>query len=129
MLVTRPTVKKTIVKGTILILIFSSFLDVSKIFNFLIFLALAFLTLLGYAFWKRIYKYQIDEDSVIISSFFETKRVPYSSIDEYFISVGFLAKRFHCGSVYLILNNRKVEILKDIPNPEKAEEEIGKHMR
>lgn len=127
MLVIRPTMKKTIVKGTILILVFSSFLDVSRVVNFLIFLALAFLTLLVYAFWKRAHEYTIAEDSITISSPLEKRKIPYSSIADHFVSVGFLAKRFHVGSVYLILKDTRVEILRDIPDPESVEKEIEKY--
>ncbi|ARM75428.1 PH domain-containing protein [Acidianus manzaensis] len=126
MLVIKSTIKKTILKGAILILIFSIFLEVSKVIDFLIFLGLSFSLLLAYALYKKIYTYEIDDNNIKIKSPFEKKIIPYNSIEDYFTSVGFLAKKFNCGSIYLILKNNKVEILKDIPNPEKIEEEITK---
>ncbi|BFH73029.1 PH domain-containing protein [Sulfurisphaera javensis] len=126
MLATKPVISKTIVKGTIIIFIFSLFLDISRLISFLIFLGIVFTTLFLYAFWKRIHTYIFDENGIIIQTPFSRKFISYSIIDDAFISVGFLAKRFHCGSVYLILKTKKVEIIRDIPNPDEIFELLKK---
>ena len=120
MLVTRPTAAKTIVKGTVLIFAFSLFLDFYKIFAFLAFLAIVYAMLFLYIAWKKSHVYEFRDEEILIKTPFSTKRILYSQIDDAFISVGFLAKRFNCGSIYLILKDRRVEIIKDIPNPEHA---------
>lgn len=129
MLVTKPTISKTIVKGTIIIFVFSLFLDVSKVIDFLIFLGLIYSTLLFYVFWKRVHTYILDENGIIIKTPFYTKEISYSNIDDAFVSIGFLAKRFHCGSVYLILKVKKIEIIKDVPNPEEIFEYLRKFVK
>ncbi|QIW22731.1 PH domain-containing protein [Sulfolobus sp. S-194] len=126
MLVTKPTITKTIVKGTILILIFSLFLDFYKIFDFILFLLIIYSLLFLYIIWKRMHTYEFSESEIIIKTPFSSKKIMYSSIDDAFFSIGFLAKRFHCGSIYLILKDRKVEIIRDIPNPEEAFEILKK---
>lgn len=123
----RPTIKKTVVKGTILLLIFSSVLEISpqKIINYLIFVGVWYLTLLAYILWKRSYIYCIDSDNIHIKGILTERYIRYSDISEAFVSQGFLAKRFKCGSVYLI-TPRRVEIIKDIQDPEKVYQEIEK---
>ncbi|AWR96275.2 PH domain-containing protein [Acidianus sulfidivorans JP7] len=82
--------------------------------------------LLTYAFWKKIHTYIIDDEGITIKTPFSTKFIKYSEIDDAFVSIGFLAKRFKCGSVYLILKSKKVEIIKDIPNPDEVFEILKK---
>ena len=124
MLVVRPKISKTIVKGTILILIFSSFLNVSKIVNFLIFLTLSFSLLLLYSLFKYLTYYEIKDDSIIIHGLISTKKISYEEIEDGFLSQGWLARKFNCGSIYLFLKSKRVEILRDIPDPLKIENEI-----
>ncbi len=130
MLASRPKASKTIIKGTIIIAVFSIFLKINPhtIFNYLIFLIIAYFSLFLYILWKRSYTYTIAEDKIIIRSPLKRKTVKYSEISDEFISSGFLAKRFNCGSIYLISNRNSVYILRDIENPEKIENEIRKHM-
>ncbi|MBP1357388.1 MAG: PH domain-containing protein [Sulfolobus sp.] len=120
-------IKKTVVKGTIVLLIFSSVLEISpqKIINYLIFVGVWYLTLLAYILWKRSYIYCIDSDNIHIKGILTERYIRYSDISEAFVSQGFLAKRFKCGSVYLI-TPRRVEIIKDIQDPEKVYQEIEK---
>lgn len=123
----RPTVKKTVVKGTILLAIFSTVLEISpqKIINYLIFVALWYLTLLGYIMWKRSYIYCIDDDNINIRGPLTNRFIKYNDIKEAFVSQGFLARRFRCGSVYLV-TSRRIEIIKDIEEPQNVLDEIEK---
>ncbi|WP_210433932.1 PH domain-containing protein [Acidianus brierleyi] len=68
------------------------------------------------------------DDKIVIKSPLKQKIIKYAEISDEFISSGFLAKRFNCGSIYLILNKNTVNIIKDVENPEKIEDEIRTHM-
>lgn len=130
MLVTRPELKKTIIKGSILIGVFSIFLNINPktLFNFLIFLLIAFLMLIMYALWKKAYLYEISEDGIIIKSPYSKKLIKYNVIDDYFVSSGLLARKFNVGSIYIILKSGKVEIIRDVKFPENVEAEIRKYL-
>jgi membrane protein YdbS with pleckstrin-like domain len=130
MLATRPELKKTIIKGSILIGVFSIFLNINPktLFNFLIFLLMAFLMLIMYALWKKAYLYEISEDGIIIKSPYSKKLIKYNIIDDYFVSSGLLARKFNVGSIYIILKSGKVEIIRDVKFPEKVEAEIRKYL-
>lgn len=130
MLVTRPELKKTIIKGSILIGVFSVFLNINPktLFNFLIFLLMAFLMLIMYALWKKAYLYEISEDGIIIKSPYSKKLIKYNIIDDYFVSSGLLARKFNVGSIYIILKSGKVEIIRDVKFPENVEAEIRKYL-
>ncbi|MFP3164113.1 MAG: PH domain-containing protein [Acidianus hospitalis] len=130
MLVTRPELKKTIIKGSILIGVFSIFLNINPktLFNFLIFLLMAFLMLIMYALWKKAYLYEISEDGIIIKSPYSKKLIKYNIIDDYFVSSGLLARKFNVGSIYIILKSGKVEIIRDVKFPENVEAEIRKYL-
>lgn len=118
MLVAKPIISKTIVKGTILILVFSSFLNFEKIISFLIFLLISFISLFAYAYWKKSHTYVFEDDGIRVKTPFNSSFVSYSDIDDAFISVGFLARKFNCGSIYIIKKNKQVVIIKDIPRVE-----------
>jgi membrane protein YdbS with pleckstrin-like domain len=130
MLVTRPELKKTIIKGSILIGVFSIFLNINPktLSNFLIFLLMAFLMLIMYALWKKAYLYEISEDGIIIKSPYSKKLIKYNIIDDYFVSSGLLARKFNVGSIYIILKSGKVEIIRDVKFPENVEAEIRKYL-
>jgi hypothetical protein len=130
MLVTRPELKKTIIKGSILIGVFSIFLNINPktLFNFLIFLLMSFLMLIMYALWKKAYLYEISEDGIIIKSPYSKKLIKYNIIDDYFVSSGLLARKFNVGSIYIILKSGKVEIIRDVKSPENVEAEIRKYL-
>jgi membrane protein YdbS with pleckstrin-like domain len=130
MLVTRPELKKTLIKGSILIGVFSIFLNINPktLFNFLIFLLMAFLMLIMYALWKKAYLYEISEDGIIIKSPYSKKLIKYNIIDDYFVSSGLLARKFNVGSIYIILKSGKVEIIRDVKFPENVEAEIRKYL-
>ncbi len=115
----KPVIEKTIIKGTIVLAIFSLFLEItpSKIINYIIFVALWYAMLGIYALWKQMHEYCIEGKSITIRSFMGIKTVDLGQVIDCFISQGVLAKHFNCGSIYLVLQNRKVIIIKDIPQP------------
>ncbi|BCU71024.1 PH domain-containing protein [Stygiolobus caldivivus] len=127
MLVVRPKISKTITKGSILIFLFSIFLNISRIEDFVIFIGISFLLLSIYSVIKYMSYYEISEDYIIIHNLISTKKIRYTEIEDGFLSQGWLARRFNCGSIYIFLKGgRRIEILRDIPDPLKIEDEIKK---
>ena len=126
----RPVIKKTIIKGTIILAIFSLFLEItpSKIINYIIFVMLWYAVLGVYIFWKRMHEYCIESNSITIRGFMGIKNVDLEQIIDCFMSQGILARHFNCGSIYLVLRNRKVIIMRDIPQPNTYYEIICKEV-
>lgn len=138
-LVIRPAVSKTFVKGLIAIGIFSLFLEVnlSNLLNYLIFLVISVALVLCYMGVKWSARYVIDSSGISIMPFMRAeKSISYSEIEGISISQGFLAKRFHCGSIYVQLGSRKkgsymalgggmADTLRDIKNPQEIYERIA----
>ena len=115
----RPIIKKTIIKGTIILVVFSFFLEItpSKIINYMVFVALWYVMLGLYMLWKRLREYCIEDNSITIRGFTGIKTVDFGQVVDCFVSQGILARRFNCGSIYLILRNGRVIIMRDIPQP------------
>jgi hypothetical protein len=137
-LVVRPSVTKTFFKGLIAIGVFSLFLEVnlSNLFNYFIFLGISIGLVLCYMGAKWSARYVIGRGGVSISPLMRAeKTIAYSEIEGITVSQGFLAKRFHCGSIYLQLSARKkgsyisltgatAETLRDVKNPNELYERI-----
>jgi len=115
----RPIVRKTVIKGTLLLMILTPFLEItpSKIINYLIFVVIWYALLSAYMVWKRSYTYCIDDYAITIKGPYRERRIEKSQISDCFISQGFLARYFNCGSIYVIVKDRVV-ILRDIPAPD-----------
>jgi len=126
----HPTVRKTLVKGTIAVLIFSLFMriDPSDLVRWLEFLVgwYAFLSL--YMIWKRSYSYEITENEVKIKSPLKTVTLRSDQIWDVFVSQGFLSRKFGCGSVYIVTRG-KVERIWDVKSPHEMAEKIRLMMR
>jgi hypothetical protein len=128
-LVLRPSVTKTFVKGIVGIAIFSLFLQIAhNLINYFIFLALTFGMLGMYMVIKHGAKFQLGEENVVIKRVIgKSNTVRYQDIVDMSVAQGLLAKRFKCGSVYLILQRGRgsanlmgggvAERLDDVPNP------------
>ncbi|MGC9153102.1 MAG: PH domain-containing protein [Vulcanisaeta sp.] len=116
----RPIIKKTLIKGTILLAVITPFLEItpSRIINYAIFVVIWYVLLIIYILWKRYHEYCIHEGNIIIKNPLSTKKINKSQISDCFISQGFLARRFNCGSIYVITTQRKVYMLRDIPRPD-----------
>jgi membrane protein YdbS with pleckstrin-like domain len=138
-LIIRPTVTKTFVKGLIAIGVFSLFLEVnlSNLGNYLIFLFISIVLVLCYMGAKWSTRYAIGSTGVSIKALLRAgKDIPYSEIEGLSISQGFLAKRFHCGSVYIQLRGGAkgsfvsfaggmAETFRDIKNPNEVYDRIA----
>lgn len=125
----RPTVKKTIVKGTIAVAIFSLFMKItpSNINAYLMFLVIWYSFLVLYILWKKSYKYQFNGNSITFITPLKSFTVSLENVDNSFVSQGPLAKRFYCGSVYLILG-KDVKRIWDVSFPQEMEQEIRRYI-
>ncbi len=138
----RPVVTKTFVKGLIGLGAFSALMQLSlaNLVNYLIFLGLSMGVLAAYMYYKRSSSFEVGDDSIVvrrptrlIASLLRGRlaknelTVPYDDIVDVSVAQGILAKRFGCGSVYLILKRGEgslhllgggtAERLQDKPNP------------
>ena len=138
----RPVVSKTLIKGVFGLAAFSVLMQLSlaNLVNYFIFLGLSLCVLGGYMWYKRSSSYEVGDDFLIVRRpvrFLEPlfgRRVgqteltlSYNDIVDIAVSQGFLARRFHCGSVYMILKHGggslrlmgggTAERLQDIKNP------------
>lgn len=125
----RPSVAKTFIKGVIGIAVFSVFLNISSNFvNYLIFLCLTLGLLGGLVFIKHLSTFVLGEETIVIKRFLhQANTIAYTDVLDMSIAQGFLAKRFRCGSVYMILKHGRgsvkilgggtAERLDDVPNP------------
>ena len=127
----RPAVKKTFIKGIIAIGIFSLFLEInpSTLDNYFIYLALSVSLLAAYAFTKRRTVFEFGEEGLEVRRLLrKPKCILYNDVADIVISQGTLAKRFKCGSVYLVLKRGRgnarlmtggtAERLEDVPDPD-----------
>ncbi|ACP39407.1 PH domain-containing protein [Saccharolobus islandicus] len=121
---TKPTGRRLLVEGTIILVIFSLFLEITSIINYLIFVGIWYAILFIIIAWFKSHTYCISEKEIIIKSFLGKKVVKAENFKETFISQGPIAKKLNCGSIYIILKNGKATILYDVKNPEKFLERI-----
>ncbi|WP_338604241.1 PH domain-containing protein [Sulfolobus tengchongensis] len=121
---TKPTGRRLLVEGTITLIIFSLFLEITNIVNYLIFVGIWYISLLAVIFWFKSYTYCVIGNEILIKSISGRKTVKMENFKEVFLSQGPIAKRLRCGSIYIILKNGKTTVLFDIKNPEKFLEKI-----
>jgi uncharacterized membrane protein YdbT with pleckstrin-like domain len=134
----RPQVAKTFVKGLIAIGVFSLFLEVSpaNFLNYLIFLGLSIGVLVFAALSKRASTFRLEEGSLTVKRFLQRPTsIAYQDIADLSVGQGLLAKRFGCGTVYLILKSGRgsmrvvgggaAERLDDVKDPFKVYEELS----
>ena len=126
----KPNVTKTLIKGTIGLVVFSLFLEVnpSNFVSYLVFLAISYAVLLVYMLFKRSSVYRIDSDGILVRRPYRRDiDVPYENVRGLSYAQGMLAKRFGCGTVYIELKRGKgthrawgggeVLALRDVPRP------------
>ena len=134
----KPNVKKTFVKGTIGLAVFSLFLEVSpsNFVDYLVFLGISYAILLLYMLSKRSSVYRIDSTGILVKRPFRRDiDVPYENVHGLSYAQGMLAKRFGCGTVYIELKSGKgthrawgggaVLALRDVPRPVEVYNEIS----
>jgi hypothetical protein len=138
----HPAVTKTFFKGLIAIAVFSLFLELnpSNLLNYFIFLAISISLVLVYMGTKWSARYLISSGGVTIYALLHAeKNIAFSDIEGLTVSQGILAKRFHCGSIYLqlragrkgsymSLSGTTAETLKDVKNPQEVYERIVSSM-
>jgi uncharacterized membrane protein YdbT with pleckstrin-like domain len=126
----RPVVAKRFLKGLIGIGVFSIFLEVTpaNLVHYMTFLAISLgllLVLVGIKYATRI---EISEDGLTVKRLFRAvDSVRYQDILDISVSQGLLARRFDCGTVFVLLKSGSgsvrlmgggvAEQLEDIPKP------------
>jgi len=142
LMILRPNVTKSIVKGGIAIAIFSLFLQInpSRLFNFAIFIIFSLLLVFLYALLKKANKYVLTEKNIVLHSLLRAeKTIDYTEITSLSISSGFLARRLDCGTIfvntrnrssaYIALNGGMAEALRDVKHPFKVYEIIESRLQ
>ncbi|GGM67735.1 hypothetical protein GCM10007108_02210 [Thermogymnomonas acidicola] len=106
---------KTLIKGTILVAIFSIFLDISRrtFISYLEFLGVTYLLLAIYIWWKTTVRVIINSDQVEVKSFLSTKRFRISDIQDLFYNQGILQRKFDLISIYVITKRGNI-LIKDL---------------
>jgi hypothetical protein len=135
--VLRPVVTKSFLKATIVLAVFSVFLQINPrtILGYFGYVALFYLCVGVYAFEKHSRVYTIGEDNVEVRTLFRpTREIPYSEVADATVSQGFLAKEFGCGTVFLSLKHENgpvmmfgggsAEALKDVAHPHQVSSDI-----
>ncbi len=119
------SIEKTLIKITILVAIFSAFLEISykTILNYFIFLGIVYFMGLLYILFKMSYKIEIYDTHINIKNFFRSYKIPYKNFSDFFITSGYLQKKFNLYSIYII-TRRKNFLIKDIPQAEKIYNKI-----
>ena len=136
-LVLRPAVAKTAVKGIIAVAAFSVFLQLSlaNLVHYLIFLGFYGAFLLAIIVIKKANRFELGDETINVKRLFRRPNsVSYQDIIDISVSQGFLAKRFNCGTLFLVLKTGRgsvkllgggvAEQLDDVPNPERVSEFI-----
>ncbi len=114
------SIEKTLLKITILVVIFSIFLEISykTLINYLIFLGIIYLIIILYILFKMSYKVEIYDDHVFIKNLFTSHNVVYSNFADFFITEGYLQRKFNLHSIYIITKTKNY-LLKDLPDAER----------
>ncbi len=107
---------KTILKATILIAIFSLFLEISpkNILNYMLFLGISYILVLMYIIWKRNYKYFISDSEIRVRNFLMDHTILVGNVGEAFLNQGYFQRRFNLRSIYIISKGRNL-LIKDLP--------------
>jgi len=129
----RPVVLKTFLKGAILVAVLSPFLEINpKTYgNYLIFLALTLGSAAVLSLVKRQTRFRIGDDGIHVKRMFHRpSMIKYDNIYDISVSQGMLAKRFNCGTVFVILKEGKgsvrlmgggtAEKLEDVRHPDQV---------
>lgn len=132
-LVLRPTITKTVLKGVIAIAIFSVFLQLSwaNLVHYLIFLGIYAVFLLAFVLLKKGNRFELGDETISVKRVLRSANsVRYQDILDISVAQGMLARRFRCGTVFLILKGGRgsvkllgggiAEQLEDVPNPERV---------
>ncbi len=119
------SIEKTLIKITILVIIFSVFLEINyhNFVNYLIFLVFVYIIGFLYILYKTTLKVEIYDDFINIKTLFSLRTIKYSNIMDFFSNVGYLQKKFGLISIYIITKNKNY-VLKDMPDGKKILSDI-----
>jgi len=118
-------IEKTLLKITILVVIFSIFLELNSknILNYFIFLGVVYAISSLYILFKMSYRVEVYDDHVFIKNFFASHTIKYQNITDFFITEGYLQRKFGLHSIYIITKTKNY-LLKDLPEAEKIHNNI-----
>ena len=107
---------KTTIKATILIAIFSIFLEVTprNFLNYLIFLSVSYALVIIYIMWKRNFKFIITDSEIEVRNFMVYHKILSGNITEVFATSGYLQRKFGLESIYIISKGKNL-LIKDKP--------------
>ncbi|MCL5665816.1 MAG: hypothetical protein M1315_03145 [Candidatus Thermoplasmatota archaeon] len=122
--------KKTLLKGTVVILVFSAFLEISSktLLNYFIFLAVFYAMLLFYIQYKRTTRFILLNDSMEIRTYFGKKAIKYSNIVKVFSNSGMLQRKFGLFSIYVIAKGRNY-LLRDLPENSSFLSDLARNLK
>ncbi len=125
----NKSVEKTLLKGTILLALFSILLEISlnTLLDYGIFVGLWYAMLTSYIAIKQTYKYEIGEDSILTSSFFGLRSLRYTEINLVFVRSGFLQKKFGLSTVFIISTRYNV-LIRDVSTGESIKKQVTEKM-
>ncbi|MHB8359206.1 MAG: hypothetical protein ACYDCP_06890 [Thermoplasmataceae archaeon] len=125
----NKAIKKTIVKGTILLMAFSLFLEIrpGKIIDYLIFVFVYYLLLIIYIALKSSYRFSISQDGLHADLKFRRINLKYEGIIDVFENSGFLQRKFNLSTVYVIHKGGNI-VIKDVENGKEIEQKIRQKM-
>ena len=118
-------IEKTLLKITILVVIFSVFLELNTkdILNYFIFFGVVYAISSLYILFKMSYRVEVYDDHVFIKNFFASHTIKYQNITDFFITEGYLQRKFGLHSIYIITKTKNY-LLKDLPEAEKIHNNI-----
>jgi len=124
------TIEKTLIKITILTLIFSLFLEIryKNIVSYIIFLGIIYVIGFLYISYKISYKVCVNYDYLLIKNFFSSHKIKYENITDLFLNEGFLQRKFNLNSIYIITKHKNY-LLKDLPDGQKIFDDIEKKLK
>jgi len=113
--------------------------NASNIVNYLIFVLVSFILVALYSLYKRASHYKLEDEALVIARPLRAlKKVRYVDIADLSVSQGILARRFHCGTVFVIMKNGRgsyavagggfAEALRDVKEPTKVYDEIASRL-
>ena len=130
-LVLRPTIVKTFLKGIIALAAFSVFLQLSwaNAVHYLIFVSLYVGFLLAFVLLRNRSRFELGDESIEIKRVFRSATsVRYQDIIDISVAQGVLARRFKCGTVFIILKGGSGSVkllgggvgeqLEEVPDPQ-----------
>jgi uncharacterized membrane protein YdbT with pleckstrin-like domain len=129
----RPVVLKTFLKGALAVAVLSPFLEINPktYVNYIIFLAITLGLAAALSLVKRQTRFKIDDDGIHVKRMFQKPNlIKYNNILDVSVAQGMLAKKFNCGTVFVILKEGKgsvrlmgggmAEKLEDVRNPDQV---------